>query len=217
MSSFQRSAKVVLLAGVLLCPCIPTLATHGPPPTGGVIVANTVLSDNGDDDGYADTNETVEMRLTVRNVSGSNLPMMFALLETDDPKIDCVTVPMIEIRALSAGEIRLTEPFVFKVGDVSRTSSDEVFSATFDITIATAQEADLAVNPTLTLDLDLDVSGGSGPTTFFEGFESGDFGAFTTMHLDAGHGGSATDGSDNDNSNGFRCQYSDPNWVNSNS
>jgi len=223
MSSFQRNSRlderlvVLALAGLLLCSHVPTLAKHGPPPTGGVIVVNTVLSDNGDDDGYADTNETVEMRLTVRNVSGSTLQTMIALLETDDPKVECVIVPRIEIGPLVAGESVLTAPFVFKVADVNRTSIGEVFSATFDVTLITAQEADLAVNPTITLDLDLDVSGGSGPTTFFEGFESGGFGAFTTMHLDAGLGGSATDGSDNVNADGYRCQYHDPNWAQSNS
>jgi len=218
MPCFQSNARVdqrlalLALAGVLLCQHAPALANHG-----GVVVVNTMLSDNGDDDDYADTNETVEMRLTVRNVDGSNLPTMIALLETDDPKIECVTVPMIEIGPLFAGESRLTGPFVFKVADVNRTSIGETFSVTFDVTIATAQQSDLAVVPTITLNLDLDVSGGSGPTTFFEGFESGGFGAFTTMHLDQGLGGSATDGSDNDNSNGYRCQYSDPNSPSSNS
>ena len=68
----------------------------------------------------------------------------------------------------------------------------------------------------IALDLDLDASGGDGPGSFFESFESG-FGSFTTMHLDAGLGGSTTDGSDNDNSDGYRCQYHNPNWVHSNS
>ena len=86
MSSFQRNARLnqrlvlLALAGVLLTSLYgPVMANHIPPlpnPLPGVIVVNIVLSDNGDDDGYADTNETVEMRLTVRNVSGSTLPTM---------------------------------------------------------------------------------------------------------------------------------------------
>jgi len=55
----------------------------------------------------------------------------------------------------------------------------------------------------LRVDLDLDTSGGSGPTEFFEGFESGNFGNFTKMDLDAVlHGAETSDGS--------RCQYNDP-------
>jgi len=223
MSSFQRNVRLderlvlLALAGVLLtCLHGPVLAAHGPPPLGGIVVVNTMLSDNGDGDGFADTNETVEMRLTVRNGTGGNLTTSIALLTTDDPKIECITVPMIEIGPLLAGEFRLiSEPFVFKIADVNRTSTGEAFSVTFDLAFATVQGA-LAVVP-ITLDLDLDISGGFGPTTFFEGFESGGFGAFTTMHLDAGLGGSATNGSDNDNSNGYRCQYSNPNWAQSNS
>ena len=68
----------------------------------------------------------------------------------------------------------------------------------------------------IALDLDLDASGGDGPGAFFESFELG-FGSFTTMHLDAGLGGSTADGSDNDNSDGYRCQFSNPNWTQSNS
>jgi len=224
MSSFQRNARlderlvVLALAGVLLsCLHSPAQATHlDPAPPRGLIVANTLLSDNGDDDGYADTNETVEMRLTVRNLSGGELPKVIALLETQDPKIECITVPMIEIGPLLNGETRSTDPFVFKVAGVDRTTPDEVFSVTFDLVIATADDTQLATNPTITLDLDLDISDGSGPTTFFEGFENGDFGTFTTMHLDEGLGGTATDGSDNVNSDGYRCQYADPDWMNSN-
>ena len=55
----------------------------------------------------------------------------------------------------------------------------------------------------LRLGLDLNVAGGSGPTEFFEGFESQDLGSFDAMNLDADlYGEEASDGS--------RCQYSDP-------
>ena len=139
MSSFQRNARLdeqlvfLTLAGLLLCPCVPTLAYHAPPPD-GVLVVEIVLADNGDGDGFADTNETAEMRLTVRNGTGGDLTTLIALLTTEDPKIECITVPEIQIGSLSAGEFRLTsEPFVFKVADVNRTSTDEAFSVTFDV------------------------------------------------------------------------------------
>ena len=40
---------------------------------GGVVVLSTVLSDNGDGDGFADTSETVGLQLKVRNMTGNPL------------------------------------------------------------------------------------------------------------------------------------------------
>lgn len=65
------------------------------------------------------------------------------------------------------------------------------------------------VTPTIALDLDLDVSAGAGPASFFETFESGTLGAFEVQNIDAGKYGPAA-------SDGYRCQYSDPDWMNSN-
>jgi len=174
------------------------------------------LSDNGDDDGYADSNETVSMRVSVRNGVGVPLTNVIVVLSTDDPKIECVTRSLIFLGDLAIGEVRRSDQaFEFKVASVDRALVDEEFSVTFD-TVVRSDQQDGPAFP-LTLDLDLDLAGGSGPGSFFEGFESGDFGAFTTMHLDAGLSGSAIDGSDNDNSDGYRCQYSNPNWIASNS
>ena len=39
---------------------------------GGLAILNTVLEDNGDDDGFADTSETVSLRLTVQKESCQN-------------------------------------------------------------------------------------------------------------------------------------------------
>ena len=63
------------------------------------------------------------------------------------------------------------------------------------------------------------LSGGAGPTTYFESFEGG-FGSFTTMQLDE-HLNPPDDDLDNDeegllNADGYRCQYNDPDWQNSN-
>jgi hypothetical protein len=62
----------------------------------------------------------------------------------------------------------------------------------------------------VTLDVDLNVTGGTTPTTYTEGFEGAGLGSFTTQSLDLGHESLA-------GSNGFRCQYNDPDFTNSNS
>jgi hypothetical protein len=59
------------------------------------------------------------------------------------------------------------------------------------------------------LELDLDASGGSGASQFFEGFESGTYGQFAAMNLDAGR-------ANLEDSDGYRCQYSDPDRPGSN-
>ena len=75
----------------------------------------------------------------------------------------------------------------------------------------------------VTLELDLDAVGGSVPATFFEGFESG-MGIFGIHNMDSfvpadgtvvegipglgGNGGSLA------NSDGYRCSYADPDYVN---
>ncbi len=65
--SVIRQMSVVLVTAV--CLAVVTPMAHA----GGVAIVNTVLTDDGDNDGFADTNETVSMRLTVRNTSGSDL------------------------------------------------------------------------------------------------------------------------------------------------
>jgi hypothetical protein len=192
---------------------LPTQPSADP---GVLTVAAWDLSDNGDDDGYADTHETVMMRVSVFNGSGFPVTDVSVRLVTDAPEIECLTIPTVYVGDIGIGEVqRSIEAFEFKVAGVERIMLDENLSVLFDATISSAQLADSVAE--IVLDLDLDISGGSTPATFFEGFEGAGLGTFTSMHLDAGLGGAATDGSDNDNSDGYRCQYSDPNWSESNS
>jgi len=181
---------------------------------GGVAIVSTELSDNGDDDGFADTLETVHLRLVLQNTTGVAQTNVVMRLSTETPEIACVGRPLVVVGDLAAGETRLTEAFVLTVGDVDRASLGlgelDDLSAQFEVTVFSDQLASFARAPVLTLDLDLDVTGGAGATTFFEGFESGDLASFTSQNLDAGR--SSLSGSDE-----FRCQYSDPDWTGSNS
>ena len=183
--------------------------------SGNVLVLQTILTDNGDNDGWADTNETVNMKIRVSNKSGVDLTGLTARLSTNDPKIDCIINPSISIGDLAdESDVFSTEEFVFRVANVDRTTlglSDlDDFSAKLNV-ILSSNEIDASTAPqSVTLDLDLDATGGSGPTSYSESFESGTFGSFTTSNLDAGRNSEVA-------SEGFRCQYSDPDWVNSNS
>ena len=105
---------ILVLLTILVLPA-PMLA-------GGLAITRVELSDNGDDDGFADTHETVSMRLQVENTVGADLTGVTAWITTESPDIECITRSTIDIGDLAAGEVRLTEPFVFKVADVDRTA-----------------------------------------------------------------------------------------------
>ena len=143
-------------------------------------IAAIELSDNGDDDGFADSNETVSMRLVLRNNTGLHLTGLRGLLTTNSARIECITQPIVEIGTFPI----LTElpiDFEFKVAAVERTTVGEEFDAEFMISFSSPQGG--AIQTSFTVDLDLDVSGGAGPLAFFEGFESGDLGQFTVTNV----------------------------------
>lgn len=183
--------------------------------TGDIRVLSTMLTDNGDQDGFADTNETVEMRIKIHNKTDWDLTGLTARVSTNDPKIDCIFDTTIFIGGVAAdAEIFSSGALRFRVADVDRTtlglSDTDDLSAGFQILFSADQFDGLVAPQFIQIDLDLDAEGGSGPTTFFEGFESGTFGTFTPMNIDASlHSHQASDG--------HRCQYSDPDlpWSNS--
>ena len=180
---------------------------------GGVAILNTVLSDNGDDDGFADTRETVSMRLTVQNTSGVPLNGVSLSIDTSDVLLACPTQTTIFVGDLAVDEVKLTtEAFEFMVPDIDRAalglSPFDRLSATFDVSVD-ATPAQEALPSKITLDLDLDVTSSATPATYFESFE-GSLGTFEVENLDQNlHGLEAADG--------WRCQYHDPDWPNSNS
>ncbi|MCP3980277.1 MAG: S8 family serine peptidase [bacterium] len=190
---------------------------------GNLIVTSTKLTDNGDNDGWADTNETVDMQIEVSNKTGVDLTGCTARLATGDSKIDCVIDSFAVIGDMAEDEVKLLAPaeaFRFHVSSTAdRTSSGglsdlDVFESEFSVIMQCDQFDVITIPQNVTLDLDLNATGGSGPGTFVEGFEvAGGLGSFTTLNLDFG----ALTGDPLANSDGKRCQYSDPDWVNSNS
>jgi len=200
-----------LLAGCLLASSLvisPSLAD-------GVAIVGTELSDNGDDDGFADTYETVGMRVRVRNTTGVDLHDVALRLSTVAPEVSCISRPLVYIGDLPAGEVRRSsDAFVFTLSNVDRQSLglDEYGDLTidFEVMVFSDRLAEPAIVSTITLEVDLDVFAGSGRTTFLEDFESGTMGTFTADNQDAAlHSLAASDG--------YRCQYHDPDWRGSNS
>ncbi len=173
-----------------------------------------VVDLDGDHDGFADTGETVELHVTLSNKSSVDLANVVGVLSTGDPKIECISSSVIRIDSLPAhGDAEAPAPFRFRVSDAAdRAASgrtvDQAYAAAFKIALTADGYA--GSSKALALDLDLDASNPStSTTTFTEGFEQG-FGSFQFMNLDMNK-------ASNSLSNGYRCQYVDPdfNYCNS--
>lgn len=181
---------------------------------GGLALVETIVVDNGDADGFADSNETVTLRFKLQNTTDSALNGVVLHLASSDHEKICITRSVLDVGELAPGaSVETVDGFEFVVTDVDRTTLGfgalDDFSAGFTLTAEALPPVEtLAVHPSrMRLDLDLDVAGGSAPATFFESFESG-LGSFEIDNMDAIlHGLEASDG--------FRCQYHDPDNPNS--
>ena len=174
----------------------------------------------GDDDGFADASELINLAVVLANKSGLDLEDVTATLGTTSPNIECITRASIFVgpvlnKALSNPANYL--PFQFKVKDtVNRVDPFQTLQATFTITLRSNKFDALTRSTSFTIDLDLNASGGGNTIGFNEGFETpdqpypGDFGKFTREYLDANKRSRVL-------SKGFRCQYNNPFGVNSQS
>jgi hypothetical protein len=176
---------------------------------GGLAIVGTELRDNGDHDGYADTNETVELWLTVRNTTTTSLTGVTAQISIASGNTVCLVDDSAAVGDLAPGQqARALEPLVFHVKSTQDRgtlglSPYGTLTAAFDLAFAASPTAPAAFPSELTFDLDLDVAAAV-PTTVTENFESGGFGLFSVQNLDFGlHTGDGETGP----VVGYRCQY----------
>lgn len=181
---------------------------------GGLAIVGTELRDNGDHDGYADTNETVELWLTVRNTTAQPLTGVTASLSLVGAGTVCIDDGTASIGTISPGAtIVAADPFVFHVGvGQDRTllglTPTGTLTATFDVAVTAGPANPTAYPSRIVFDLDLDAPGGGAPTTIVEGFESGGFGLFSVQNLDFGRHDAANP--ELGAADGYRCQYHEP-------
>ncbi len=187
---------------------------------GGIAITGVFLADNGDDDGFADTNETVELRLRVRNRSRVTVSNVRAILTTSSPHIECIGSGEIELGTLLPGQtVAMTDPFEFKIAAINRSTVSEDLSTEFKVTFLNSVQS-LAGPLTVDLDLDYDLSTSDTPTVWQEDFEADSagtldgLGTFVSDNLDFGIPGS-NDTEGIANADGMRCQYTDPDNINS--
>ena len=110
-------------------------------------VTQLLITDNGDNDVWADTNETIDMRIAVRNNTTVDLHNVVARLATNDPNIDCINNTSIPIGLLPADD-----PATVGVDEATKTSTDG-----FTLRIADIQRTgNCSIATTLVCDEDSD-------------------------------------------------------------
>ena len=228
---------------------------------GDVALIGTSVTDNGDNDIWADTNETVDMKITLRNQTGILLSNVSVKLATNDPKIDCILNANINIGqmlpddpatvGIDEGVVTSTAAFTFRIASSANrvgqcsislaTCSQDAdcdpgggtcdaelldYTAALNLFISSDQFDTVFVDQVTTIPLDLDAFGGGVPTEIIEGFEGG-FGIFGINNMDSasvvtgapppapqGIIGTGGAGGSLANSDGYRCQFADPDWIN---
>ena len=196
-----------------------------------VSVAVRQVTDNGDGDGIADTNETLQIgiKLHPHCPSSAERPNdCVAWLSTESPAIECIRKGEILIGGFpSRLAVVPEETFEVKIGAIDRhdlgLEPDDPLEALLTLEVRCSYGVvERSVRESFALPLDLNVdAAGQQPTLWKEDFEAGGTDPadplqgtkFYAQNLDAGLPG---------NSNleglllsfGYRCQYSDPNWRN---
>src|SRR5215468_4970564 len=93
----------------------------GPPPGARIALKNYTMTlvgsvpANGDNDGYADADETLDFSLTLINKTGGPLTNLVATLRAQNATIECVDPGQVAMPAVAAGATFTTPPFRFKV------------------------------------------------------------------------------------------------------
>ncbi|HEX6852516.1 MAG TPA: hypothetical protein VF139_14050 [Candidatus Polarisedimenticolaceae bacterium] len=178
--------------------------------TGRIAVENVRITDNGDGDGFADTNETVTVFVTLRNRTGIALDNVSATLNTSSSRIECISVSTTTFGSLANNQAAENPiGFTFKVGNVSRTAVTDDFNARFSLAVRALQLDGSSRPLEFSLPLDLNASGGGTLATFQEQFDGAGLVGWTAGKFNVAQGSLAA-------SNGYRCQYNDPNALNSN-
>jgi len=144
---------------------------------GNVVVAGVAgLSDNGDGDEYADTNETVDISIRIQNNTDQPLQNVTVTIATDDPAVDCILKDTASFGTIdSAGATGTndlgTDPFTFKVSNQA-TCVDPITppTATFEVLILADGFAGPVTPQRLTMVLDMNDLPGT--ITFTEDFNA---------------------------------------------
>jgi hypothetical protein len=188
-----------------------------------ISVVGSTITENGDHDNFVDSNETATMQLQLVNNCGIPLTNCIARISSTTPEVACIIDGLINIPSIpnNATTILTTaDAFQWKAAGFNQSSATAPTQWKFSITMTCDEMASLENPQSVSGPFDLDIAfNGADLTMWTEGFEtnSGLAGTkFTAQNNDAGLPGNS-DPEGLANSNGWRCQYADPDWPNSGS
>jgi hypothetical protein len=155
-----------------------TVATADTACTGGnvVYVSNAQITDNGDNDGIADNNETVTIDITVLNNLATPLTNAKVKIYADTPNVDCITDSEALYGTIPAGG-SATNPggdrFTFHVNSsVACSDPQNPLTARFIVVITGDGIAASSSLQTFVVPIDLDPTLVGGPYTYTQNFNT---------------------------------------------
>ena len=144
--------------------------------TGGAVVyvSNAQISDNGDNDGIADNNETVTLDITIQNNTATPLTNAKVTIFSDSPNVDCVSDAEALYGTVNAGASAtnpVSDRFSFHVAaPVACADWQGPPTARFTVVITGDGFDGSSLLQTFTLSLDLDTTGAGGGYTYSQTF-----------------------------------------------
>jgi hypothetical protein len=193
-----------------------------------------------DGDGFPDTNETVDLYLTLRNPTSIAYTNVVAQVVSSDPKVDCILSSQTRVASVPAhSNVEMPDPVRLKIASTAdrsgvvppvsctlgvcsngagacaavsacKKTTNDPYAATLSILLASDQFEASTQPQTLALELDLDSVNPVQATSTFIEGFEGGLGNMTLQNLDDGI-------ASNSLSDGRRCQYNDPDFPGSNS
>ncbi len=141
-----------------------------------VYLSHAQVSDNGDNDGYADNNETVVMNITIKNNMSAALTNANVTIATVSPNIDCIIDNTAAYGTVAAGAIAtnpVSDTFTFHVApSVQCTDWQNPPIATFTVLITGDNFAGSSTLQTFQIPLDLDGTTGGVTYTLTQTFST---------------------------------------------
>jgi hypothetical protein len=159
------------------------------------------------------------MKVCVINNCGQELNACTGRLFTNSSTVDCILDSTIDMGDLpdDPEAVCIDDEFVWQMTAENRANPNDDFPAVFNFTMTCDQIDGLSVAQEFSMQLDLDLFDlNQDPVVWTENFDTGDLGQFFAENLDEGiPGNNNTEGLIN--GDGWRCQYSNPDWINANS
>src|SRR5205823_1088976 len=103
--------------------------------TGDLIIQSFAFTDNGDNDGFADDNELVSVKLTLRNISTVDIDSVEVHLSKQTSTIQCINDPLAKYGRINVNQSKDngSDLLQFTVANVNRTTLSQVLQGSISV------------------------------------------------------------------------------------